>query len=113
MFIQSRNVWHPKGRASAKPSLQPEPLDRDDPTPDADALPEPSEFHEEPEPDAWGEADELAVMSDEDFYRQLRQDVTGVRQGSVPSITDAMRPPIQNRPWSPRRKRRDRYGRAF
>src|SRR5215467_4485612 len=55
-------------------------------------------------PDAWDEADELAAMSDADFYRQLRQDVAGVREGSVPSITDAMRPTIKDRPWGPRHK---------
>jgi len=58
-------------------------------------------------------ADEEAELSDAEFYRQLRQDVAGVREGSVPSITNAMRPPIEDRPWSPRRKRRDRQGKAF
>ena len=31
MFIPSRNVWHPLGRASAKPALPPEPCERDEP----------------------------------------------------------------------------------
>ena len=101
-MIPSRNVRHPLGRKSAT-APPPEPLDQD----------EPAEFDEEPEPDAWDEADELAAMSDADFLRQLRADVEGVREGLVPSMTDAMRPALKDRPWSPRRKRRDRYGRAF
>src|SRR5262249_23059649 len=43
-----RNVWYPLGRKSAT-APPPEPLDQD----------EPAEFDEEPEPDAWDEADEL------------------------------------------------------
>ena len=52
-------------------------------------------------------------LSDEDFFRQLRADVEGVREGLVPSIADLMRPALKDRPWSPRRKRRDRHGKAF
>jgi len=52
-------------------------------------------------------------LSDGDFFRQLRADVEGVREGLVPSIADLMRPALKDRPWSPRRKRRDRHGKAF
>jgi hypothetical protein len=52
-------------------------------------------------------------LSDDEFLRQLRADVEGVREGLVPSITSAMRPAIQQRPWSKRRKKRDRHGKAF
>ena len=113
-MIPCRNVWHPLGRSPRAPALPPETLNQDEPPPDADALPETAtEFDEELEPDAWDEADELAAMSDADLYRQLRQDVTSVREGSVRSITDAMCPALKDRPWSPRRKRRDRHGKAF
>jgi hypothetical protein len=109
MFIPSRNVWHPLGRkpAAAPP---PEPLEQAEPPPDAAALTEPAEFHEEPEPDAWDEADELASMSDQDFYRQTRAQIDDVREGSIPCITGAMRPRLQDRPWSKRHKIRDRRG---
>jgi len=103
-LIPSRNVWHPLGRASAKPALPPEPLDQD----------EPAEFEEEPgEPDAWDEADELAAMSDADFYQSLRQDISGVREGNILSIVAAQRPSPKDRPWGRRHKRRDRNGKAF
>lgn len=65
------------------------------------------------EPDAHDEADKLAAMPDADFLRQLRADLEGVREGLVPSMADAMRPALKDRPWSPKHKRRDRYGRAF
>jgi len=65
------------------------------------------------EPDAHDEADKLAAMPDADFYRQLRQDVEGVAAGLVTSITDAVRSPLKDRPWSRRHKRRDRHGKAF
>ena len=95
------------------PQRRPSPAAPEPTTADDDSPPEPAEFDEEAEPDAWDEADELTAMSDEDFYRQLRQDVAGVREGSVPSITDAVRPTIKDRPWSPWRKRSDRHGRDF
>jgi len=97
--IPSRNAWHPLGRKSAT-APPPEPLDQD----------EPAEFDKEPEPDAWDEADELAAMSDADFYRQLRQDVAGVKEGSVPSIADTEHKVRQMRPWSKKLHPRDRYG---
>jgi len=112
-MIPSRNVWHPLGRLPRAPAPLPETLDQDKPPPDADALPEPAGFDEEPEPDAWDEADELAAMSDADFYRQSRAEIEGVRGGLTPSMTEAMHQPLQQRPWSPRRKRRDRHGKAF
>ena len=52
-------------------------------------------------------------LTDKQFFRQLRSDVDGVRAGLVPSITDAMRPAIKQRPWAKRRKKRDRYGRVI
>jgi len=113
MFIPSRNVWHPLRRSTRALAPPSEPLDQEEPSPDPDALPEPAEFDEEPDIDAWDAADELAAMSDADFLRQLRADVEGVREGLVPSMTDAMRPVIKDRPWGRRHKRRDHYGRAF
>ena len=101
-MIPSRNVWHPKGRVSAKPAPLPEPLDQDAAA-DID----------QGDAELTDVAEEDAELSDADFYRQLRRDVAGCREGCVPSITDAMRPALKDRPWSPKRKRRDRYGRAF
>jgi hypothetical protein len=49
-------------------------------------------------------------VSDADFLRSLRADVAGVREGLVPSITQAQRPVLKDRPWSKRRRPRDRYG---
>jgi len=54
---------------------------------------------------------EDAELSDADFYRQSRSEIEDVRAGITPSMTDAIRPRLQDRPWSKRHKRRDRYGR--
>jgi hypothetical protein len=54
------------------------------------------------------EPEEEPELSDADFLCQLRADVAGVREGLVPSIAEAMRPALKNRPWSKRHKRRDR-----
>jgi hypothetical protein len=133
MAILSRNVWHPLGRAAVKPAPATEPAYQGTPRlervcaggcdcgrlpcPHPELCPlqaaEPAEFDEEAEPDAWDEADELAAMSDADFYRQLRADVEGVRAGTVPSIAAAQRPSPKDRLRSRRYKRRDRYGKAF
>ena len=56
--------------------------------------------------------DEEPVLSDE-FLRQLRGDVEGVREGRVPSIIAAQRPSPKDRPRSRRYKRRDKHGNAF
>jgi len=72
MFIPSRNVWHPVRRSTRALAPPSEPLDQEEPSPDPDALPEPAEFDEEPDIDAWDATDELAAMSDADFLRQLR-----------------------------------------
>ena len=58
------------------------------------------------------DAEHDAALSDADFLKALRQDVQGVREGVVPSIVAAMRPALQDRPWSKRRKRRDKHGKA-
>ena len=104
MFIPSRNVWHPLGRAPRKQAPSPEP-------------PEPTQFDEkpdlDPDPNAWDEADALAAMPDADFYQSLRQDITGVREGSIPSIVAEQRPSPKDRPWSKRHKIRDRRGVAY
>jgi len=104
MFLPERyrrNPWRRPSTVAAEP-----PTDGvNTPEPDLEA-----EAGDWDDPDA---EDEEAELSDAEFYQSLRRDVAGCREGSIPSITDAMRPPIQNRPWSPRRKRRDRYGRAF
>jgi len=78
---------------------------------DDDSLSELAALDEEP--DAWDEADELAAMPDADFLRQLRAEVEGVRAGIVPAGRESEHPAPKDRPWSPKRKRRDRYGRAF
>ena len=83
-----------------------------EPATDDDCPPEPDLNAEDgagDDPDA--EAAE-AELSDAAFYQSLRQDITGCREGSVPSITDAMRPALKDRPWGPRHKRRDRYGKT-
>jgi len=109
MFIPARNTWHPLGRAPSKQAPSPEPPNQDEPT----EFDQDQEELEGVEPDEAQLLDEDAELSDADFYRQMRADIEGVRAGMVPSMTDAMRPPIQDRPWSPRRKRRDRHGKAF
>jgi len=109
MFIPARNPWHPLGRAPSKQAPSPEPPNQDEPT----EFDQDQEELEGVEPDEAQLLDEDAELSDADFYRQMRADIEGVRAGMVPSMTDAMRPPIQDRPWSPRRKRRDRHGKAF
>jgi hypothetical protein len=43
----------------------------------------------------------------------MRADIEDVRAGVVRSMTDAMRPALQQRPWSKRHKPRDRYGRVI
>ena len=52
-------------------------------------------------------------LTDDKFLRQLRADVEEVREGTIRSIVAAQRQSPKGRPWSPRRKRRDRYGKAF
>jgi hypothetical protein len=37
----------------------------------------------------------------------------GLGEGLTPSMAHAMHQPLPQRPWSKRRKRRDRYGKAF
>ena len=101
-MIPSRNVWHPLGRKPAAAAAPSEPLDQDEP---ADIDEEEAELS-----DVEGEEAEL---SDADYYQSLRRDVIGCREGSIPSITDAMRPRLQDRPWSKRHKIRDRHGKAF
>jgi len=103
-MIPSGNVWHPKGRAALKPALSPEPLDPAEP---ADIDQEDTKL---PDVDEEQLANEEAELSDVEFYQSLRRDVVGCREGSVPSITDAMRPPLKDRPWSKKRYPRDRYG---
>ena len=102
MFLQERYRRNPPWR---RPSTEP-------PPDDASTL----ERDDTDEPDAEDEvADDPkdAELSDADFLRELRAGVEGVRAGEVPSITDAIRPSPQDRPWGRRHKRRDRYGRAF
>jgi hypothetical protein len=76
--------------------------------PDTSAFDDEHFEHETPEIDA--DEDEL---TDDDFLRQLRTDVEGVRDGTVKSIVGAMRPPLKDRPWGRRHKRRDRNGRVI
>ena len=57
------------------------------------------------ERNAWDEADELASMPDDDFYRQLRQDVDRVAAGEVPGGRENVHPVTK-----PRRVRRDKRG---
>jgi len=54
-----------------------------------------------------------AELSDAEFCRKMCADVEGVREGLVPSIAGAMRPVLKDQPWSPKRKRRNRYRKAF
>jgi hypothetical protein len=98
MFIPERYRRNPPWR---RPSTEP-------PPDDANTL-EPDVADEPTDPDE----PEDAELSDGDFLRGLRADVEGVREGIVPSITDAIRPSPQDRPWGRRHKRRDRDGRAF
>jgi len=100
--IPSRNVWHPLERSPRAPALPLEPLDQDEP---ADIDQQDAKLS--------GVDEEDAEPSDAEFYRQMRADIEGVRAGVVRSMTDAMRPALQQRPWSKRHKRRDRYGRVI
>ena|SRR5215469_2965802 len=108
MFIPSRNVWHPLGRkpaavtAPSEPPNQAEPANIDQDQEELEGV----ELDEE----QFLEEEEDAELSDADFYRQLRQDVEGVREGTVPSIADTEHKVRQMRPWSKKRHRRDRYG---
>jgi len=88
---------------------------RPEPGPEVEpALDQPeAEPLDDAELDPFAEADALAEMSDEDFEAQLRADVEGVREGTVKSIIDVMRPALEDRPWARKHKRRDRKGRAF
>ena len=65
------------------------------------------------EPDVLDEADELAAMPDEEFYRELSKDIDGVAAGPIAGGREDAHPTPKDRPWSPKRKRRERYGRAF
>jgi hypothetical protein len=73
-------------------------------------------LHAEPEPPEEVDQDEPVEeeqLTDEQFLRQLRSDVEGVKAGFVPAGSEDAHPAPKDRPWSPRRKRRDRYGHAF
>jgi hypothetical protein len=52
-------------------------------------------------------------LSDADFARELRADIEGVQAGLVSAGSEDAHPVRQQRPFSPKRKRRDRFGRAF
>jgi hypothetical protein len=97
--IPSRNVWHPLGRSPPPRHPAPEPVEPDEEQLDQDGTTEIDE--------------EEAELSDAAFLKSLRQDVDGVREGLVTSITDAMPPALKDRPWGRRHKRRDRHGKAF
>jgi len=115
-LILSRNVWHPLGRKPAVtractggcdfrrlPCPHPElcSLQPVGPAEDLEQLDQ-----DEPGEEQLTDEDEDAELSDAEFYRQLRQSIEGVQAGVLPSMKDAMRPAIQQRAWSPRRKPR-------
>jgi len=52
-------------------------------------------------------------LTDDQFHRQLRADVEGVREGTIPSIVAAQRQSPKDRPWSKRHKIRNRRGVAY
>jgi hypothetical protein len=52
-------------------------------------------------------------LTDDQFLRQLRADVEGVREGTIPSIVAAQRQSPKDRPWSKRHKIRNRRGVAY
>jgi len=106
MFIPSRNIWHPLGRAPSKQATPPEPPNQDEPA-DIDQA---QDELEGIEPEEEQLMDEDAELSDDDFYQSLRQDISGVRAGTVPSIADTEHKVQQTRPWSKKRHPRDRYG---
>ena len=107
MFIPSRNVWHPLGRAQRPPASPLEPLDQAKPPP-ADAPPDVCDDPDEEQ--LMPEEEEDVELSDAEFYQSLRQDIAGVQEGSVPSIADTEHKVRQMRPWSKKRHPRDRYG---
>ena len=99
MFLPERYRRNPPWR---RPSTEPPPDDADstlEPDGDDDGLAD--------------DPDEDEQLTDEAFLKSLRADVLGVRDGTVPSMSDVIRPSLQDRPWSRRHKRRDRFGRAF
>jgi len=53
---------------------------------------------------------EEAELSDADFYKSLRQDISAVQEGSLQTIADTEHRVRQMRPWSKKRHPRDRYG---
>lgn len=101
-FAISFDARERKPRTGPLPNQEPEPLEEEE---------------IEEESTAWDEADALEAISDADFYSLLRGDIDRVRSGELPSggeveaAADARRP--KDRPWSPRRKARDRYGRPL
>ena len=101
MFLPERYRRNPQRRTSPTP-LSPEPNDD---------LPETEEFDEESESNAWDEADELAAMSDGEFYKSLRRDIDAVAAGELAGFRE--KPKLKDRPWGRRHKRRDRHGNAF
>ena len=52
-------------------------------------------------------------LTDEAFLKALRADVQSVREGTIPSITDAVRPSPKDRPWGRRHKVRDKHGKVY
>jgi hypothetical protein len=80
-------------------------------------LSEPVEADPDAEPEdaetAWDEADRLASLSHADFLAELRGAVEQVKEGTLPGGAEDAHPTPKERSWSPRRKRRDRHGRAF
>jgi hypothetical protein len=96
MFLAERFRRNPPQRSPTAP----------EPRTDDDSAPEPEVGQPDvlDDADAWDEADELAAMPDADFLRELRADVLDVREGLVPSITDAIRLSPKDRPWGPRHK---------
>ena len=52
-------------------------------------------------------------FTDNQFLRQLRADVEGVREGTIPSIVAAQRQSPKDPPWSKRHKIRNCRGVAY
>jgi hypothetical protein len=106
VFAVSPNARERRPRSPAAPPNEGEPLEF-----------ELAEEEIDQEPDYLAELEEIEAMPFEEFYRSLRADIDGVREGLIPSIADAekakdMKSP-KNRPWSRHHKRRDHRGRAF
>jgi hypothetical protein len=56
---------------------------------------------------------EDAELSNKVFFAELRRDVERVKAGELPSIVEAMRPPIKERPHGRRWRARDRNGKVL